>query len=177
MKRILFLSFLLCWCLSMTAQRNNKFYKQSVHAEGALYFVNPQTMPEIKGNKTYCSKPLSYDYTYLDSRDSVTLLMTIVSKNIYKPDYLQVTGSIEKQYPLELIYCEMAKKGWKSRLKCQIPYDDWKKLYHAAVPFVLEFHAVDGEVQPRFSDKPRSWKKLCDDFIRLQELIDVNKKY
>jgi hypothetical protein len=50
-------------------------------------------------------------------------------------------------------------------------------MYHAAEPFVFEFHAVDGEVQPCFSDKSRGWKKRCDDFIRLQELIDVNKKY
>lgn len=167
----------MCCCLSLTAQKKNKFYRQSPYSEGTLYFVNPQSMPEVKGNKMYCTKPLSYDYTYLDGRDSVTLLMTIVTKKMYKPDHLQITGPIEKQYPIELLYCEMDKKAWKSRLSCLISYEDWKKMYRAAAPFVLELHSENGEVQPRFSDKPRGWEKLCEDYIRLHDLIDLNKKY
>ena len=75
--RRLFLVFVLFMALPLGAQNLKGFYVQKIHPDGLLYFVYPQKMAEMKGNMKLCRGSLLYDYTYLDARDSVTLLITV----------------------------------------------------------------------------------------------------
>ena len=52
-------------------------------------------------------KDLSYDYTYLDSRDSVTILMTITTSVPYKPDNIDITNNSGTQ--------KSSVSGWRKR--------------------------------------------------------------
>ena len=128
---------MLCVCLATTAQNPDRFCIQTLHPEGVLYFVLPRKMPEMNG---ICRKPLYYDYTYLDARDSVSLLMTVTAGRPLVVDSLQITTSLkEYRHRLERIYCT------KENLRLD------------------------------FSDVPRKWEKIRNDFIDLQTLIQLNR--
>lgn len=177
MKRLFYLAIL--WvCLSAEAQDLKKFYIQTLHAEGMLYFVFPQKMPEVKEGKRGCREDLSYDYTYLDARDSVSLLMTTFTEPIFNADSVRIgfPSGEQKAIATEMIYCQSTQKGWECRLRCTLHYNDWLRMYHGAQPFTLTLAAKGSDWQPCFGDKPGKWAKLSTRFIRLQEIIRLNRK-
>lgn len=175
MKRLSLLAVVLLLGLQAVAQDMKKFYMQNLHPDGLLYFVLPQEMPEVKDARKVCLKPLSYDYTYLDARDSVTLLMTVTTNEVFGPDTLRLAGlSQEKAFPVEQIYCDLVKKGWECRVGCQLSYADWEEMYRNARPFVLSLSG--NGICARFACKPDDWEKLRACFVRLQDVIRLNRK-
>ena len=174
----LFCIVTLLLCLPMTAQNLGKFYKQALHSEGSLYFVLPQEMSELKIGKEQCCKPLSYDYTYLDARDSVTLLMTTVTKSLFKADSLSISFYVGEQrsYVTELIYCKSVKRGWECRIHCVLPYNDWKLMYQGAEPFTFTLFSKENNSRLSFSNKSGKWSEISTKFVRLQDIIRLNRK-
>lgn len=177
MKLIIYLTLLLSW-LPGAARTPKRFYVQTVHPEGLLYFVFPRKMPEANGKKTAARKPLQYDYTYLDACDSVTLLATVVTGPVFKADSLCIAfaGGEQKKAAAEPIYCQPVKRGWECRVRCRLHRDDWERLYRAEAPFTLTFFSTQSDLRPCFGDKPRNWPKVCARFVRLQEIIRLNRK-
>lgn len=176
------LSILVFW-VSFTyinAQDITKFYKQSIHTEGLLYFVYPQKMSIKKGESSnICKKDLSYDYTYLDSRDSVTILMTIATSVPYKPHCIEITYNSGTQKSSvsgnsEILYVESQKKNWITRVRTTIGYNEWVNMYKSPIPITVSFSS-DTDIQKiEYMDSQKRWKKVSMKFIRLFQLIDYN---
>ncbi len=176
MKKLMFTLSAICVCLTASADKFEKFYRQSLHTEGLLYFVLPQQMA-VRGAKEISCAPLTYDYTCLDSRDSVSLLATLTTGEVFRPDSLHITtASGDRSYPVEVIYYQPAKKQWECRLRVTIPREEWEAMFASTEPFVFEFSSPQSGARISFSDKPRKWPKVRSNFLRLQEMIRLNKK-
>jgi hypothetical protein len=175
MKKLLFTLLALGLFLTAPAGNFEKFYRQSLHAEGLLYFVLPQQMPCQQAGAGIPCEPLSYDYTCLDGRDSVSLLVTITSGEVFRPDSLHIAAGLsDGTYPVEVIYYKPVKKRWECRTRIVMPYRQWEEMYRPEQPFRLEFSSTPG-ARACFSDSPRKWPKIRADFLRLQEMIKLNK--
>ena len=164
---------MLCVCLATTAQNPDRFCIQTLHPEGVLYFVLPRKMPEMNG---ICRKPLYYDYTNMDASDSVSLLMTVTAGRPLVVDSLQITTSLkEYRHRLERIYCKPVKRGWEYRFRSTIDYKEWERMYRESEPFILTLSSTKENLRLDFSDVPRKWEKIRNDFIDLQTLIQLNR--
>ena len=173
MKKLLFTLCAFGFCLTASADKFEKFYRQSLHDEGLLYFVLPQQMA-VRGAPEISCEPLIYDYTFLDSRDSVSLLITLTTNGVFRPDSLHIAaGGIS--CPVEVIYYQPVKKQWECRLRVTIPYEQWEAMYTPTEPFVLEFSSLQNGARISFSDTPRKWPKIRSHFLRLLEMIRLNK--
>lgn len=175
--RRLFFVIVLFMALPLGAQNLKGFYVQKIHPDGLLYFVFPQKMAELKRSMKLCRSPLSYDYTYLDARDSVTLLVTVETNTVFGADSLFVDLPDGARYAckVEMIYREPRKKAWRCRARCMLPYDVWERMYKAQ-PFSLTLFSVQDHVALCFRDKSRTWSKVRACFGRLQEMIRLNRK-
>lgn len=180
MNKILSILVFLVSFTYINAQDITKFYKQSIHTEGLLYFVYPQKMSIKKGESSnICKKDLSYDYTYLDSKDSVTILMTITTSVPYKPDCIEITYNSGTQKSsvsgnTEILYVESQKKNWITRVRTTIGYSDWTNIYKSPTPITVSFSSDTDKQKIEYMDSQKRWKKVSMKFIRLFQLIDYN---
>ncbi len=175
MKR-LFVLFSLLSCVGASAQTMKNFYRQAKHDEGTLYFVLPREMACCEAKPREVAGSLSYDYTYLDSRDSVTVLMTVTTGWAFEAD--SVCFEIARGawgFGVEPIYCTVGKRERQNRLRCIVPYDLWVEMYRAPEPFVLRIFSSENGVELGFSDKRKTWEKIRPYFERLQETIRLNR--
>ena len=175
MKR-LFVLFSLLSCVGGSAQNMKNFYRQAKHDEGTLYFVFPREMACCEAGPGGFSGSLSYDYTYLDARDSVAMLMTVATDGVFEADsvcFETVRGAFG--FGAEPIYRTAGKREWRSRLRCVVPYDLWAEMYRASEPFVLRVYSSKSGAGPGFSDKRKTWKKIRPYFGTLQETIRLNR--
>ncbi len=175
MKR-LFVFFSLLSCVGGSAQDMKNFYRQAGHDEGTLYFVLPREMACCGAKPGGFSGSLSYDYTYLDARDSVTMLMTVAADGIFEADsvcFETVQGAFG--FGVEPIFRMAGKREWQSRLRCVVPYGLWEEMYSASEPFVLRVFSSESGACLRFSDKGKIWKKIRPYFGKLQETIRLNR--
>lgn len=181
MKRIFLILALISGIVAVNAQNLKRFYKQAVNSEGLLYFVYPQEMPVEKAvSGDIAEKELKYDYTYLDSRDSITLLCTITTSVPFKPDCMQISyhngnEKISISGSTDILYIESKGKNWVTRLSALIKYDELKSVYAAAQPFVLTFsNKEDGQVT-EYRENRKKWRKTSQKFTKLFQIIDYNK--
>lgn len=176
MKRLFFVLILFAY-FPLGAQNLKGFYVQTMHPEGLLYFVYPQKMTELKGESKLCRGPLSYDYTYLDARDSVTLLFSVESNAAFSADslFVELPDGGMHAYAIEMIYCEPHKNAWRCRLRCVLHYDEWEQMYRTE-PFTLTLFSVKDGTRVSFKDKSSVWSKVRARFARLQEVIRLNRK-
>ncbi|MCC8170344.1 MAG: hypothetical protein LIP00_00885 [Parabacteroides sp.] len=177
MKYIFFIAWLLIG-LPGTAQNLKSFYVQTVHPDGLLYFVFPRKMPEAKNGKAVSRAPLQYDYTYLDASDSVTVLLTVVTGPVFKCDSLCIgfASGEQKKAAASPIYCKPVKHGWESRIRSRLHRNDWEQLYQAEQPFTFTLSSAESDLRLRFGDQPRKWPQIRTRFVRLQEVIRLNKE-
>lgn len=154
------------------------FYKQSIHPEGLLYFIFPQQMPASKNRKSIGKKALSYDYTYLDSRDSVTLLMTMNTTEPFIPDSLIISENGKNpiiKRNLTILYVEAKGKHWVARTKAQMAFEEWIYLYSCKTPPQYIFTSKEKALSLIYSNNERNWKKISGKFQKIQELIKINR--
>ena len=124
-------------------------------------------------------KDLSYDYTYLDSRDSVTILMTITTSVPYKPDNIDITNNSGTQKSsvsgnTKILYVESQMKNWRAKIRTTIGYSEWANIYKSPTPITVSFSSDTGKPKIEYMDSQRKWKKVSMKFIRLFQLIDYN---
>lgn len=124
-------------------------------------------------------KDLSYDYTYLDSRDSVTILMTITTSVPYKPDNIDITNNSGTQKSsvsgnTKILYVESQMKNWRAKIRTTIGYSEWTNIYKSPTPITVSFSSDTGKPKIEYMDSQRKWKKVSMKFIRLFQLIDYN---
>lgn len=174
MKRILFILATLFCIASLPAQNYNKYFTQNIHERGKLYFVFPQKMKGVKGDskKAY----LSYDFTYLDSENKVSLLTTCFTKEPFVVDSIHVVlpSGRTQSYGIEKIYNERKKGYWNGRNRCYIDFSLWCDMFQGTEPYRLILSSVKGK-RIDFTFSKKSWKKNKEIINFLQTLIEMNR--
>lgn len=179
MKRGVLVLWLMVYVPAFTllcAQNMDKFYKQSVSSEGQVYFVLPQKMAVDKSmGESEGVSPLSIDYTYVQAKDSVTLLFTLRMNEAEKADSLKfvVDNASGGSFPIRMLYSEYRKNRWHFRYKSLVPYSVWKSVYSRSQPFSLVL--VSTEAQRQFAFRYKKWGKEHVLFVRLFQLMEMNR--
>ena len=164
---------LVLFAIGVNAKSYNKSFIMNMHPEGKLYFVYETKMPSTAGKNV---GSLKYDYTHIDSREEVALLMTC---STIKPAVIEsmtiVLPSGEKHtLPIEKIYNSKKRKMWDSRIRCYIDRAVWLEMYNQEQPFQIELQLNDGTTL-QFCDKPRNWIKNREKMTFIQEVISLNR--
>ena len=182
MSKLFFLFILcgICTCKFVSAQNIEGFYQQAAHAEGLLYFVFPQKMRNHDSGRdvNLSNKPLLYDYTYLDTQDDVTLLITITTVAPFLPDSLVVfTGKEDLflKWKTEVLYVQTRGKQWEVRTKTQLTFDEWCAIYLLRVVPQYVFVSMDKSCMTFHQDNKREWDKIAARFRKLHNLIQINR--
>ncbi|WP_288149419.1 hypothetical protein [Bacteroides acidifaciens] len=175
MKTLSFLIAALFCITGLSAQNYNKYFTQNVHEKGMLYFIFPTDMESAKENTSKAT--LNYDFTYLDSQDSVALLSTCSTKNPLLIDSLHVVLPSGKQrsFPVERIFNEKKKNKWNSRTRCNIDFALWEEMYKNEQAYTLVYTSRSN-TSLAFTDSPRKWKKNKNIIHFIQSLIAMNRK-
>lgn len=171
MRRCLLYIFLLL-SFSVYSQSYNKSFIMNVTQEGNLYFIYDLKMK----SQTEDVKSLEFDYTFVESRDYVTLTATCISKNSVILDSLSLLLPTGCKYSnaVDKIYTER-KSQWQTRFNCNIDYDFWLKMYDSDTPFQLVLQDKNG-VQIIYEDSKKGWKKNKKKMQSIQEVISVNRE-
>lgn len=171
MRRYLLYIFLLL-SFSVYSQSYNKSFIMNVTQEGNLYFIYDLKMK----SQTDDVKSLEFDYTFVESRDYVTLTATCISKNVVSADSLSLLLSTGCKFSngVDKIYTER-KSQWYTRFHCNIDYDFWMKMYDSDTPFQLVLLDKNG-TQIIYEDSKKGWKKNKKKMQSIQEVISVNRE-
>lgn len=161
---------LICLC----AAGVGNMFVQRHGSDGWLFFVFSQKLPALKGNDL--SKQIDYDYTFLESTDSVTLLATLRTDISRRPTCSQV-NFCDTTYtaPVELIYATPKGKGFVYRIKTVMPFRIWESMYACSEPFVItyEFSGVNASpVKCSFGYSIGKWK---DNRAKMTSIIETVK--
>lgn len=163
---------MICLC---SAGVENKFVQRQ-RSDGWLFFIFSQKMPAVKGNAL--AKNIDYDYTFLESTDSVTLLATLRTDVACKPTYSAIEFC-DTSYttPVELIYALPKGKGFVYRIKTVIPFEIWYKMYQCSNPFVLTYGFPGNgtaSLECKFGYTSGKWKSNRDNIARIIEAVRFN---
>lgn len=149
-------------------------YVQRHGSEGWLFFVFSQKLPAVKGN--VLAKNIEYDYTYLESTDSVTLLATLRTNLAQKPVY-SVIDFCDTSYkaPAELIYASPKGKGFVYRIKTVMPFGIWERMYACSEPFVVSYEFSSDSVSMVKCSFGYSLGKWKDNRVKMASIIETVK--
>lgn len=130
--------------------------------------------------KSPLSKNVKFDFTYVESSDSVTILSTIVSPFSASPsklDILDCNGTLELKP--EIIYIEPKKNGMEYRLKTIICFNDWEKLFACQNSFSFKYYfESDGAILNQTYFVTKGWEDYRMKMISIINALklSVNKK-
>lgn len=166
---------ILCFSQALLfGQSMSKFYKSSTTDKGILYFIKPQKMKITEGKKL-AAKKLYHDYTYVQNADSVRLLLTLKTKEVFTGDSIYFYNKESKltSYPLKTIYKEYKSHKWVNRLESFLAYKDWYHLYSGDKPAAFFFKLKDGK-EIHYSFTECKWKKLKTKYQIFYEMLKLN---
>lgn len=153
--RIFTLLVMLMTTITCVAGGNiSKKVKYMSGENGTVYFVTPMKMPKASDSKAL--KNLIYDITCLNSEDSLNLTATVISKDhlTFTEGSITADGMEPVTSKIELVYLDPLGNKYENRLRMRISRADFKKIYHNAAPFILDFgHGL------RFGFKQKTWPK------------------
>lgn len=151
-----------------TSQNISKHYVLSNQGENKLYFIYPQN-----GFKNGSTK-LTFDITYLDSREYTTFNFTYTDKRSLEINSLSLIydkGSVN--LPAEKIYTE-SKSKWIYRLSVNVPFDTAHAFFKSED--VPQIQLKDKEEIINLNIKKGYWEKLSHINNRIFEIMRINKK-
>lgn len=171
MRRCLLYIFLLL-SFSAYSQSYKKSYVMNVTPEGNLYFIYDLKMKSQSDDV----KSLKFDYTFVESREYVTLMATCISKNAVNIDSLSIILPTGCKYAdaVDRIYTDR-KSHWHTRFRCNIDYDFWMNMYSSDASFELVLHNKN-RTQIKYEDSKKGWKKNQKKMQYIQEMISANKE-
>lgn len=158
-------------CSNSFAQNISKYYRVSMQENGRLFFVEPEQ--KFKNKNTHCK--LSYDLTYLTSKDTVLLNFTYTDNTIRLIDSIRfVYGENRISSITKKLFIENDKKLWKHRYSAKFSFDEIYLIYHQEKsPKILLYF---GNKSTQLGIKNRKWKKKSKILSKIMTLIKVNKK-
>ncbi len=171
MRRCLLYIFLLL-SFSLYSQSYNKSFIMNVTQEGNLYFIYDLKMK----SQTDDVKSLKFDYTFVDSRDAVSLTATCVSKMAVNIDSLSLhlPNCVKYEYVVEKMYSEK-ESLWRTRFRVNIDYDVWLNMYNSESPFELILLCKNREPIV-YKDSKNRWRKNKKKMQSIQEVISANRE-
>lgn len=162
--------------VTMSSSKIEKMYVQRQSDHGWVFYIFEQKMNSI--DKQSPSKSIVYDYTYVEDTDSVSMLSTIVLRDVAKPMKVVIAteGGLYDFEP-EQIYVNTKGDKMVYRLKIGIPFKVWEKIYYSSSPFKLTYE-FEGEKDGlpltfNFSNK-KEWGSLSENMQKIIGLIKLN---
>lgn len=157
---------------TIIAKSLDKLYVSLLTDKGTVYHTYPMNLVNIdNANKRLSVSKLKYDYTYVDSKDSVDILISVSYNILSKPEHISFDGTT--YYPTSIIYIDNKDKRFIYRFQCTFPYKEWIKLYSSINhPFTVNLYCEDG-TELKFSCPQKKWAEISGDFRNLFNLIDT----
>ena len=164
--------------VTMSSFQIEKMYVQRQSEQGWVFYIFEQKMNSI--DKQSPSKNIVYDYTYVEDKDSVSMLSTIVLRDVARP--MKVVIATERgiyDFEPEQIYVNTKGDKMVYRLKIGMPFNVWEKIYYSSTPFKLTYEferEKDGlPLCFNFSNK-KEWGSLRENMQKILGLIKLNIK-
>ena len=171
MKRILIGIFCLLSVTSVFAQKTEDMYVMRHSEEGQLYFVRPNMFYSADGKAE-----LSYDITYLNTRDTASVKMTIYETTLVSIDSVAIVSNGARFLcdDVASIYKEKDNKRWVHRCDCPFPFNALELAMTAGqAPTVIVY---TNKSTLSYSMVANKWAKLRPRFSEIFMLIDASKR-
>lgn len=144
--------------------------------KGWIYYIFSSKMSSCLDTKN--PKNIEYDYTYVEIPDSVSMLTTIKIKDAYKP-YMTIINSCDISYKIypEIIYANPKGSDFIFRLKNEMPFEIWEKMYDCDKPFTITFKFlnVNDTINYHFRIDNKKWGKEKIKIQNVQHAINMTK--
>jgi hypothetical protein len=171
MKRILVGIFCILSVTSVFAQKTEDMYVMRHSEEGQLYFIRPNQF-----YSTDSKAELSYDITYLNTRDTASVKMTIYETTLVNVDSVALVSNGARFLcdDVASIYKEKDNKRWVHRCDCSFAYNELKLAMTAGqAPTVIVY---TNKSTLSYSMVANKWTKLRPRFSDIFTLIDESKR-
>lgn len=176
LRKILGAILLLLISLPISAGNINKMFTQRTAAGESVFFIRPQKLPPVKGEK-YAGWKIDYDFTYAQRTDSVAMIMSVKLEEAASDIIctLNAIGSDLRQ-KAEVIYVKPKGKLLEYRLRIYLSFDEFDRLYSSIEPFVLgvEFESRGISKHYYYGLKQSDWIKNRKDMLGIIDLIKLN---
>jgi hypothetical protein len=160
----------LTFTLNVNGQNISKNYSSSIQNNGMLYFVFPQKGFE---NNKYRGK-LTYDITYLTSKDTATLNFSYFEKSkrdidsiSFSNEAIKFSGSVKK------IFIETNKLNWHYRYSTKVSFTDLNSFFIPNSNPKITIYSKQGDIL--LSTKQSDWIKKASKTKKILTLISLNK--
>lgn len=154
--------------------------KMYVHRKGenfSIFHIFSQEMPANKSNPN--KEKLKYDFTYNDSIGIVTLAANVIVSNPSSTTGCLIeTKDSTYNFPTEQLYVKAKKKKFNYRLKTDIPFDLWCKMYEENKSYMISFlfqNAMHSDTLS-FSYPEKTWRNNREKILQIIQLIKLNDK-
>ena len=151
-------------------------YTEGRRSNEYILHIFERNLNASKSNKTI--KNVKYDYTYVQTSDSVSILTTITVPNSCGTPSDIALSFCGKQLSMkpELIYVSPIKNGLEYRLRIAIPYEDWEEMINCAKPYDVIYKFSDNTSYHSFEfSYPQSkWNKVREELLQIRDIIRIN---
>ncbi|MDE5843289.1 MAG: hypothetical protein K2H35_06100 [Muribaculaceae bacterium] len=142
-----------------------------------LFFIFSQKLPVCKCTEIK-SKPISYDYTYVSSTDSISMLITLPLKSASRDISISIsTDDTTHIYNPELIYVHSKGKFLEYRLRVNMSFEQFNTMYSSSVPFTVDVSTnsptSESNLKYCFSDR-KKWENNKSRMMQIIDLIKLN---
>lgn len=156
------------FCIPSFSGNITKKYKSHLTEKGTVFFIMPQKMPKTKDGTAY--KDLLFDITCLNTSDSISVTATIFAAHPITDSLVTIAIPQGHMFsiPTEIIYYDLSKKGYESRVRFHLLKNDLRQLFNAKQPFLLDYGK--GNVFSFTTNKWTEKKGLINSIIDLMEI-------
>ena len=161
--------------LIMCAAKIEKMFVQRHTDHGWVFYVFEQKMSSI--DKRQFPKEIAYDYTYVEESDSVSMLSTVVLNSPAKPVRVKISAEkSEYAFIPEQVFVNTKGNKMVYRLKIEIPFSFWEKMYFSQMPFKVSYDFMGGETISTyaFAEKPAKWNSVSNKMKSIIGIIKLN---
>ena len=171
MKKLFIALSLMCLCLPSFAEKTEDMYIMRHTTQGQLFFISENIFPSTNSKFS-----LSFDVTYLNSSDSVSIKMTVPCHVLTTVDSAALVLEDDRFVcPLvKTIYREKEKKHWIHRCDCAFAYEAVQRCFvQPTAPQIVVYTPV-AEQHYQLSEK--KWQALHQHLVEIFMLIDASKR-
>lgn len=148
-----------------------KLYVSRAQPVGTLYFIRPDQMTTLSGD----ARLKTYDYTHIDTTDSVTMLLTLLADTPLETPELHLSGAdTTTRHDIQYIYRRAQGRRWESRLRIAMGYDRWQQLYASELPLRLALRLPSGD-EGVYSYSSKKWRRLREVYGQFFKLVELNR--
>lgn len=174
-KKLILLLISLFTLTGIQASSLKSMYTERRGDNGLVVFFFEKKIPTL--NKTDLSSNIKYDFTYVESTDSISMLSTIITPISYRPEKIIISNCINKfEFIPELIYVTPKKNNLEYRLKIQIPFKEWEEIFGCPESFEIDYVFKENNkiISGSYGMKKNSWKDYCEKMNSIINTIKIS---